>query len=185
MYSLYGQNRSPSPQQLAGLDALVFDIQDVGCRFYTYISTLKQAMAAASRAGLKFFVLDRPNPINGQAVEGPLLVGAPSFIACHALPVRHGLTVGELALMFKQESGLALDLRVIRVQGWHRGHVVRPNRPAVGQSFAEHAQFERGHPVSRRGLARVHRAFGGPGNRHPVRAVRGRPTSTISSWPPN
>lgn len=120
VYSLYGQNRSPSPQQLAGLDALVFDIQDVGCRFYTYISTLKQAMAAASRAGLKFFVLDRPNPINGQAVEGPLLVGAPSFIACHALPVRHGLTVGELALMFKQESGLALDLRVIRVQGWHR-----------------------------------------------------------------
>jgi uncharacterized protein YbbC (DUF1343 family) len=120
VFSLYGENRSPSPQQLADLDALVFDIQDVGCRFYTYISTLKNAMTAASKAGLKFFVLDRANPINGHAVEGPLMTGAPSFIACHPLPVRHGLTVGELALLFKRELGLALDLKVIPLQGWHR-----------------------------------------------------------------
>jgi uncharacterized protein YbbC (DUF1343 family) len=120
IFSLYGENRRPSPAQLAGLDALVFDIQDVGCRFYTYISTLNNTMAAASQAGLKFFVLDRPNPINGKSIEGPLLSGEPSFIACHPIPLRHGLTAGELAVMFQTELNLKLDLKIIPVQNWRR-----------------------------------------------------------------
>jgi uncharacterized protein YbbC (DUF1343 family) len=120
VHSLYGQNRLPTPEQLRGLDALVFDIQDVGCRFYTYISTMGLCMDAAARAGLRFFVLDRVNPINGMAVEGPVHHGASSFTAFHAIPVRHGMTVGELARLFNAERGLRLNLTVIPLEGWRR-----------------------------------------------------------------
>ena len=117
VYSLYGETRQPSPAQLRGLDALVFDIQDIGARFYTYISTMGLAMEAAAKAGVKFVVLDRVNPIGG-AVEGPLHTGEPKFIAFHRLPVRHGMTTGELARLFNAERGWNCQLTVIPCEGW-------------------------------------------------------------------
>jgi uncharacterized protein YbbC (DUF1343 family) len=120
IFSLYGTNRAPTPEQLRNLDALVFDIQDIGCRFYTYISTMGLAMEAAGKAGVKFFVLDRPNPINGLALDGPVLTDKPSFVAHHSLPLRHGMTVGELAKMFHAERGLSTDLTVVPMEGWSR-----------------------------------------------------------------
>ena len=120
IYSLYGQRRKPSAEQLAGLDALVFDIQDIGCRFYTYIATMGNCMEAAAESGLKFVVLDRVNPINGRSVQGPIRLGEPAFVACHDLPLRHGMTVGELARMFNEERGWNCDLELIRLRGWQR-----------------------------------------------------------------
>lgn len=120
VYSLYGERRAPTPEQLQGLDALVFDIQDIGCRFYTYISTMGNCLEAAARAKLKFFVLDRVNPINGVTLEGPVHTGASSFTAWHALPLRYGLTIGELARMFNAERGFKADLTVIELEGWSR-----------------------------------------------------------------
>ena len=120
VFSLYGEGRAPTAAQLAELDALVFDIQDIGCRFYTYISTMGECMAAAARAKKKFIVLDRPNPIGGTTVEGPVLDGERSFTGWHDIPVRHGMTVGELARMFNEERKLGADLTVIRCEGWHR-----------------------------------------------------------------
>ena len=120
VYSLYGETRKPKPEQLAGLDALVFDIQDVGTRFYTYIATMGLAMEAAAAAHIKFIVLDRVNPISGLAVEGPLLHGDETFIAWHSLPIRHGMTVGELARMFNEERHIGAGLTVIPLQRWRR-----------------------------------------------------------------
>jgi uncharacterized protein YbbC (DUF1343 family) len=120
IYSLYGESRKPKPEQLAGLDALVFDIQDVGARFYTYIATMGLAMEAASEARIKFIVLDRVNPIGGAAFEGPLLRGDTDFVAWHPIVIRHGMTVGELAQMFKAERHIDVDLTVIPLQHWKR-----------------------------------------------------------------
>lgn len=122
IHSLYGAARRPTAEMLDGVDVLVFDIQDIGCRFYTYISTMGEAMRAAAEHGVDFVVLDRPNPINGLDIEGPVLdAGSESFVGFHTIPVRHGMTVGELALMFKAEFELDLDLEVIKVTGWSRG----------------------------------------------------------------
>lgn len=120
VYSLYGERRAPAAEQLAGLDVLVFDIQDIGCRFYTYISTLGNCMEAAGKAGKEFIVLDRVNPVNGSTVEGPLLTGARSFVAWHEIPLRHGMTAGELARMFNAERKLGVDLKVVPCRGWRR-----------------------------------------------------------------
>ncbi|HEY6170284.1 MAG TPA: exo-beta-N-acetylmuramidase NamZ domain-containing protein [Verrucomicrobiae bacterium] len=120
VFSLYGERRAPTTNQLANLDALVFDIQDIGCRFYTYVSTMGHCLEAAAKAGKKFFVLDRVNPINGVAVEGPVHEGKSSFVAYHRVPLRHGMTVGELARMFDAERGWNADLTVIRCEGWRR-----------------------------------------------------------------
>jgi uncharacterized protein YbbC (DUF1343 family) len=120
IYSLYGKNQAPTMDQMKGLDALVYDIQDVGCRFYTYISTLGLAMEAASRAGLKYFVLDRVNPINGVTVDGPMLSSHTSFVAYHPVPVRYGMTLGELAQMYNDERHFNADLTVVKIQGWKR-----------------------------------------------------------------
>ena len=121
VFSLYGRTRRPTAQMLTGLDALVFDIQDAGARFYTYISTMGEAMQAAAEHGIGFVVLDRPNPINGRDVAGPMLdAGKESFVAFHRLPVRHGMTVGELARMFDAELGLGLEVRVVPTAGWRR-----------------------------------------------------------------
>lgn len=120
LYSLYGERRKPSPEQLKGLDALVFDIQDIGTRFYTYISTMGLAMEAAADAKVPFIVLDRVNPIGGDVVEGPILEGKPDFVAWHPLPIRHGMTVGELAKMFREERKIDVDLTVIPARGWSR-----------------------------------------------------------------
>lgn len=121
IYSLYGETRRPKPAQLKGLDALVFDIQDIGTRFYTYISTLGYVMEEAARAGLPVFVLDRPNPIGGLAVEGPIAdADKLSFTAYHTIPVRHGMTIGEMAQLFNQDRKINCDLRVIKMEGWQR-----------------------------------------------------------------
>ena len=120
IHSLYGESRAPTAAQLAGIDALVFDIADIGCRFYTYISTLGECLTAAAQAGKKFIVLDRPNPVTGAHVEGPMLTEGRSFTAWHELPVRHGMTAGELAGMFAAERAPGVDLTVIACQGWTR-----------------------------------------------------------------
>jgi uncharacterized protein YbbC (DUF1343 family)/CubicO group peptidase (beta-lactamase class C family) len=120
VHSLYGERRTPTAAQLASLDALVFDIQDIGCRFYTYVATMANCMEAAAKAGKKFFVLERVNPINGTAVEGPIHSRAPSFVPWHRVPVRHGMTVGELARMINTERGFKADVTVVQVEGWWR-----------------------------------------------------------------
>ena len=121
VYSLYGATRRPTPQMLKGLDALVFDVQDVGVRFYTYITTLGYAMEAAAQAHIPIYVLDRPDPLTGAAVEGPLLDRSLiSFTGYFPLPVRDGMTLGELAEMFNHENHINASLHVIRMQGWRR-----------------------------------------------------------------
>lgn len=121
VYSLYGDLLRPKPEQLRGLDALVFDIQDIGCRFYTYISTLGNAMEEAAKAKLHMVVLDRPNPITGRGVEGPVSdADRLSFTAWHPLPVRHGMTVGELARLFNVERRIGAGLIVVPCEGWRR-----------------------------------------------------------------
>ncbi|HEU4887824.1 MAG TPA: exo-beta-N-acetylmuramidase NamZ domain-containing protein [Thermoanaerobaculia bacterium] len=122
VFSLYGERRKPSPEQLTNVDALVFDIQDIGTRFYTYISTMGLAMEAAAESKKKFIVLDRVNPIGGEVVEGPLLEGKTDFVGWHPLPIRHGKTVGELAKQFREERPIDVELTVIEVKGWNREH---------------------------------------------------------------
>lgn len=121
VYSLYqSEKRKPTPAQLAGLDALVFDIQDIGCRFYTYVSTMGLAMEAAKEAGIRFVVLDRVNPIGGIIVDGPVRTGEGNdFVAFHEIPVQHGMTTGELARMFNAERKVGADLVVVPVEGWN------------------------------------------------------------------
>jgi uncharacterized protein YbbC (DUF1343 family)/CubicO group peptidase (beta-lactamase class C family) len=122
VFSLYGKRRKPDAVTLQGIDTLVYDIQDIGCRFYTFISTLGNVLEAAAEHKVKVIVLDRPNPIGGLAVDGPLTdLGRESFIAYHSLPIRHGMTVGELAKMFVAERKLAVDLDVVKCEGWKRG----------------------------------------------------------------
>ena len=123
VYSLYsGANRRPNIEMLKKLDVLVFDIQDVGARFYTYSCTMRNAMEEAAKQKLPFMVLDRPNPITGEHVEGPVLEQAlRSFIGCAALPVRHGMTMGELAKLMNDEISPRADLQVIPMTGWARG----------------------------------------------------------------
>jgi uncharacterized protein YbbC (DUF1343 family)/CubicO group peptidase (beta-lactamase class C family) len=122
VYSLYNKTRKPTPEMLKDVDALVYDIQDIGARFYTYISTLGLVMEAAKDKGIPLFVLDRPNPIGGEKIAGPVRdSGFESFIAFHALPVRHGLTIGELARMFNAERKIGADLTVIPCENWRRG----------------------------------------------------------------
>ncbi len=121
VYSLYGERRKPTAEQLKGVDTIVYDIQDIGCRFYTYISTLGLVLEAAKENGLKVVVLDRPNPIGGVLVEGPVRdEGRESFVAYHHIPVRHGMTVGEMATLFNAERKLGVDLTVLKCEGWKR-----------------------------------------------------------------
>ncbi len=121
VFSLYGATRAPTAAMLAGLDALIYDVQDVGARFYTYISTLYYVLRAAGRHGVPVIVLDRPNPLNGVAIEGPLL--APelvSFVGIAAIPIRHGMTLGELARYFNAEFRFDAELTVVPMHGWRR-----------------------------------------------------------------
>jgi uncharacterized protein YbbC (DUF1343 family)/CubicO group peptidase (beta-lactamase class C family) len=121
VFSLYGETRKPTAAMLTEIDTVVFDIQDIGARFYTYVSTMGEAMKACAEQGKRFVVLDRPNPIGGVAVAGPMLdAGKESFVGFHKLPVRHGMTIGELARMFQDELKLKLDLQVIECVGWKR-----------------------------------------------------------------
>ncbi|MFN0109914.1 MAG: exo-beta-N-acetylmuramidase NamZ domain-containing protein [Blastocatellia bacterium] len=121
IFSLYGETRKPTAEMLKDIDVLVFDIQDIGARFYTYISTMGLAMEEAAKNGKTFVVLDRVNPINGVDVEGPLADGDKlSFIAHHQIPVRHGMTVGELAQLFNKERNINANLQIVRVEDWKR-----------------------------------------------------------------
>ncbi len=122
IWSLYqGVDRKPKPEAIAGLDALVFDIQDIGARFYTYVSTMKNAMEAAASAGIEIVVLDRPNPITGIYVEGPMLdADLTSFVGCYPMPLRHGMTIGELALFLNAEARIGAKLTVVEMKNWRR-----------------------------------------------------------------
>ena len=122
VYSLYGaQGHSPTPAMLSDVDVLVYDLQEVGGRTWTYVSTMALSMQAAARKGIPFVVLDRPNPIGGDIVEGALLDPAfASFIGMYPIPARHGMTVGELAVLFNTQQGIGADLTVVPAQGWRR-----------------------------------------------------------------
>jgi uncharacterized protein YbbC (DUF1343 family) len=121
VYSLYSETREPTPEMLAGLDALVIDLQDVGTRIYTYIYTMANCLAACARHGVPVIVCDRPNPIGGDAVEGPMLDrGYESFVGQYPIPMRHGMTIGELARLFNEHFGLGAKLEVVAMRGWTR-----------------------------------------------------------------
>jgi uncharacterized protein YbbC (DUF1343 family) len=207
-FSLYGETADslrPTAAQLEGLDALVFDIQDVGTRFYTYQATMMLCLEAAAEAGLAVVVLDRPNPIDGVSVEGPRLrPGFESFCGLHDLAVRHGMTVGELALLFHAERSLDLELTVVRAHGWRRAQRFRetglpwvfpsPNMPTPetalvypGMCLLEGTNLSEG-----RGTTRPFELFGAPwldgarlaealaGEKLP--GVGFRPVSFVPTW---
>mgnify|MGYP000013442573 CR=1 FL=1 len=166
-YSLYGQVRKPTPQMLHEVDVIVFDVQDVGTRVYTFIYTMALAMQAARELGKRFIVCDRPNPIGGQGVEGNILeVGQESFVGMYPIPMRHGMTVGELARMFNEEFGIGCDLEVIPMQGYKREYwfddtdarwvIPSPNMPTLdaatvypGMVFVEGVKFSEGRGTTR------------------------------------
>jgi len=121
IYSLYSETREPTPEMLRGIDMLVVDLQDIGARIYTYIYTMANCMRAAARHGVPVIVCDRPNPIGGTAVEGACLRrGWESFVGLFAIPMRHGMTIGELAQLFNKEFGIGASLDVIPMEGWTR-----------------------------------------------------------------
>ena len=142
VYSLYSETREPTTEMLAGLDALVIDLQDVGTRIYTYIYTMANCLVAARKHGLPVVVCDRPNPIGGDAVEGPMLYkGFESFVGQFPIPMRHGMTIGELARLFNDRFGLDAKLEVVKMQNWSRSQywettglpwvLTSPNIPTV------------------------------------------------------
>lgn len=121
IYSLYSETREPTEEMLENVDAIVFDLQDVGCRVYTFIYTMANAMKACAKHGKKFIVCDRPNPINGFDIEGNLLeTGHESFVGMFPIPMRHGLTVGELALLFNKEFNINCELEIVPMENWSR-----------------------------------------------------------------
>jgi uncharacterized protein YbbC (DUF1343 family) len=121
VYSLYSETREPTAEMLAGLDTLVIDLQDVGARIYTFVYTMANCLCAAARHGVPVIVCDRPNPIGGAAVEGPmLLAGYESFVGLFPIPMRHGMTIGELARLFNDRFGIGAELEVVPLDGWRR-----------------------------------------------------------------
>jgi uncharacterized protein YbbC (DUF1343 family) len=123
VYSLYGEQLRPTEDMLKGIDALVFDVQDAGVRFYTYTTTMGYCMEAAAKRGIAFYVLDRPDPISGDIVEGPMLdPDKTSFVAYFPLPVRYALTIGELAQFLNVENNINCELHVIAMKNWHRNY---------------------------------------------------------------
>lgn len=175
IFSLYSETREPTSEMLSNVDTLVFDLQDVGCRVYTFIYTMANAMKACAAAGKKFVVCDRPNPINGIDVEGNLLeAGYESFVGQYPIPMRHGLTVGELALLFNEEYKINCELEIIKLDGWSREYFLddtdapwvmpSPNMPALetavvfpGIVFFEGTQISEG-----RGTTRPFEMLGAP-----------------------
>jgi uncharacterized protein YbbC (DUF1343 family) len=122
VYSLYSETREPTADMLRGLDVLLIDLQDVGTRIYTFIYTMANCLSAARKHGVKVIVCDRPNPIGGAAVEGPMLVrGFESFVGQYPIPMRHGMTIGELARLFNEHFGIGASLEVAAMEGWGRG----------------------------------------------------------------
>jgi len=124
IYSLYGNTRRPTAEMLKGIDLLLFDIQDAGVRFYTYVTTMAYSMEAAASHHIPFVVLDRPDPLGGEVIEGPMLdPGRTSFTAYFPLPVRYAMTIGELAKMFNAENHIGADLQIVLTRNWRRGEV--------------------------------------------------------------
>ena len=122
VYSLYSETREPTAEMLRDVDLLVVDLQDVGTRIYTFIYTMANCLVAARKHGIQVVVCDRPNPIGGDTVEGPmLLAGFESFVGLYPLPMRHGMTIGELARLFNEAFGIGANLEVIAMEGWSRG----------------------------------------------------------------
>ncbi|MFO7695371.1 MAG: DUF1343 domain-containing protein [Vicinamibacterales bacterium] len=122
VYSLYSETREPTAEMLRGLDVLVVDLQDVGARIYTFVYTMANCLRAAARHGVPVIVCDRPNPIGGEAVEGPMLEqGYESFVGLFPIPMRHGMTIGELAVLFNTHFGIGANLQVVEMEGWSRG----------------------------------------------------------------
>ena len=146
VYSLYGETRVPTRAMLADVDVMVYDVQDVGSRYYTFVYTMLHVMQACAREKKRVVVLDRPNPLGGEIVDGNLLDAEYlSFVGMHPLVVRHGMTTGELALLFREELGLDVDLRVVPMKGWRRPMhyedtglpwvLPSPNIPTVDTAF--------------------------------------------------
>lgn len=175
IHSLYSETREPTESMLKDLDILVFDMQDIGCRIYTFAYTMANSMAAAKRFGKKVIVCDRPNPINGVDVAGNVLEPAQaSFVGQFAIPTRHGMTLGELALLFNNHFGIACDLEVIRMEGWEREHwldqtdapwvMPSPNIPTLDSAtvFPGTVHFEGTQLSEGRGTTRPFELVGAP-----------------------
>jgi uncharacterized protein YbbC (DUF1343 family) len=175
VYSLYSETREPSAEMLENVDALVFDLQDVGCRVYTFVYTMANAMKACAKFGKKMFVLDRPNPINGIEVEGSLLEkGHESFVGMFPIPMRHGLTSGELARLFNSEFSINCELEVVAMDEWSREDfydetdapwvMPSPNMPTVETTvvFPATVYFEGTQVSEGRGTTRPFEIVGAP-----------------------
>jgi len=176
VYSLYGDTRKPTKEMLSDVDVLVYDIQDVGTRFYTYISTMQYAMQAAAENGIPFVVLDRPNPLNGNTVQGDLLeAGHESFVGITHIPQRYGLTSGELAQFMNTEDKINCDLTVVKMTGWERSMYYEdtgltcwvmpsPNMPTVDTAvvYPGNCLFEGTNLSEGRGTTRPFEIIGAP-----------------------
>lgn len=175
IFSLYGETLKPTPAMLEGLDALVFDIQDIGTRYYTYIWTMAHALEAAAENGVRFVVLDRPNPIGGKQLHGNVLDTAFStFVGLYPVPMRHGLTAGEMARFINAEFGLNADLVVVPVEGWQRAQwydetalawvAPSPNMPSLESAahYPGSCLFEGTNLSVGRGTAEAFRQVGAP-----------------------
>lgn len=175
IYSLYSETRKPTEEMLSSIDALVVDLQDVGCRVYTFIYTMANAMKVCAEFKKKMLILDRPNPINGITVEGNLLEkGHESFVGQYPIPMRHGLTIGELATLFNEEYGINCDLEVIKMDNWSRENyydethspwvLPSPNIPTVSTSvvFPGTVLFEGTQVSEGRGTTKPFEIVGAP-----------------------
>ncbi|WP_059103019.1 exo-beta-N-acetylmuramidase NamZ family protein [Shouchella shacheensis] len=175
VYSLYGETRTPTAEMLEDVDVLVFDIQDVGTRFYTYIYTMANAMEAAEEQNIEFIVLDRPNPLGGESVAGPVLEPEyASFIGQYRIPIRHGMTVGELATLFNEEFEIDADVTVVEMEGWQREMTYddtglewvlpSPNMPTTDSAvvYPGGAWFEGTNVSEGRGTAKPFELIGAP-----------------------
>jgi uncharacterized protein YbbC (DUF1343 family) len=176
VYSLYSETREPTAEMLAGLDILVLDLQDVGTRIYTYIYTMANCLVAARRHGVKVVVCDRPNPIGGVQVEGPMLLpGWESFVGQYPIPMRHGMTIGELARLFNEHFGIGADLHVEPMTGWRRDFfhddagapwvMPSPNLPTLDTAivYPGTVLFEGTNVSEGRGTTRPFELVGSPG----------------------
>ena len=175
VYSLYGQTREPDPAMLEGVELMLFEIQDVGARFYTYLYTMTQSIAACAKAKIPFLVLDRPNPIGGLDLSGNLLDPAfASFVGRYPIPVRYGLSIGEIARLFNEQYALGAELDLVEMEGWQRSFYWEdtglpwvppsPNMPSPetalvypGTCFFEGTNLSEG-----RGTAKPFEQFGAP-----------------------
>ena len=176
VFSLYSETREPTAEMLRGVEVLVIDLQDVGTRIYTYIYTMANCLIAARKHGVKVIVCDRPNPIGGSAIEGPMLVhGFESFVGMYPIPMRHGMTIGEIARLFNEHFGIGADLEVSTMEGWQRAMyhddtgvpwvMPSPNLPTLDGAlvYPGTVLFEGTNVSEGRGTTRPFELLGAPG----------------------